>query len=429
MSNSVTTLARLARAAYDGTPQQRDGFIPVSSTQLGLSANSAGSKVKWTFSDGKYAATVPDKVSKDFKDRAVANVYLREETDGSTTLALAFRGTDGFALDKVLGWGPQMKKAYFPLFKPLIDQVKAFAASNGIEKVLITGHSLGAAMAQYALKDLADTAATDYRAVIFGSPGAVNSGDTPDNRLLEFEFSGDAFTKLDDVPLVSFDHQGQRVVMPLDSAKTSRDDKTSLYEHSIDRYVRAVENFDALEDQKPAFINSDLFNTNNNLRVYAGGVGNDDLAGEKGKADTLYGGEGNDRLAGLSGNDRLDGGSGNDTLSGGNGVDDLTGRDGADRFVFAALGASHADTVTDFNGAEDTIILSASVFRGVAKGQLQVEAFVVGATAQGTDDRIIYNASTGNLLFDRDGTGAKSAVRFATVDAGLNITHDDFFII
>ena len=51
-----------------------------------------------------------------------------------------------------------------------------------------------------------------------------------------------------------------------------------------------------------------------------------------------------------------------------------------------------------------------------------------GAHAAQTDDRIIYDPSTGNLFFDPDGTGAEAQVLFATVSTGLKITAADFFI-
>ncbi len=429
MSNSILTLAHLALTAYDDKLHARDGFSPLDGSAFGISAASTGGKVKWSYTDGIYRATLPDKLSKNFKDSAVADVYTRLESDGSTTLALAFRGTDGIELDKVFGWGPQMKKGYYPLYRPLIDQIKTFITSHNVDKVLITGHSLGAAMAQYALHDLQDTANTDFRAVIFGTPGAVDSGNAPDARLIEFEYSGDAFTKLKSVPLVSFDHQGQRIVMPLDSATTSKDDGISFYEHKMERYLKAVENFVALGNETPHFIEADSYAPNNKMRIYAGGTGNDHLKGD-GRDDTLLGGDGNDGLNGRGGDDKLSGGNGNDRLIGGPGHDTLLGGADNDTFVFNQKPiAPNADIIIDFNPDDDVIALAHAVFRAIGKGSLQDQQFIVAAAAQDADDRIIYNSSTGALSYDRDGTGQIHAVHIATVTAGLQITAADFLIV
>ncbi len=429
MTNNILSMAKLALAAYDNTLITRDGFKPLDA--FGLAGQSvSGASVKWTFDQGVYKATVPGKIAALFDDRAVANVYLRQETNGDKTLAIAFRGTDGFSLDKVLGWGPQMKDAYYPLYKPFIDAVKKYAATHGVDNVLVTGHSLGAAMTQYAMQDLANTATTKYIAAAFGSPGAVNSGDTPEDRMLEFSYTQDIFTKLKDAPFVSFDHQGQRIAMPLDSTDTESDDVTSRYEHNLNLYLKAVANFAHLGADMPKFMSADSFEGNTSLRIYAGTTLNDDLRGESGKSETLLGGNGNDRLKGLSGNDRLFGGSGNDRLYGNNGNDSMKGGAGSDKFVFdSALASANIDTIHDFTVADDTIWLDNAIFTRLATGALANGRFVIGAMAQDQFDRIIYNSSNGQLRYDEDGAGASTAKLFAKLDAGLALTALDFWIV
>jgi pimeloyl-ACP methyl ester carboxylesterase len=209
-STDIVLMANLSLAAYDRTLVNQGNLSPVSAASFGMGTQSAGgSSVKWTFANGVYKATVSGGLADRFDDRAVANIYVGTDAAGKSTLALAFRGTDGNTLDKALGWGPQMKSAYYPLFKPLINAVKAYAATNGIDKILVTGHSLGAAMAQYAMKDLPNTADTSVKAAIFGSPGAVNSGNVAENRMIEFAYSQDAFTLLKSVPFVSFHGEGR----------------------------------------------------------------------------------------------------------------------------------------------------------------------------------------------------------------------------
>jgi hypothetical protein len=85
-----------------------------------------------------------------------------------------------------------------------------------------------------------------------------------------------------------------------------------------------------------------------------GNDGNDYLFGNLGN-DRLNGGNGSDVLFGDLGNDVLNGGAGDDWLFGGLGSDTLTGGAGADRFHFGRAGGS--DTITDFNVAEDRLVL------------------------------------------------------------------------
>jgi Ca2+-binding RTX toxin-like protein len=162
-----------------------------------------------------------------------------------------------------------------------------------------------------------------------------------------------------------------------------------------------------------------------------GSGGNDILKGEGG-SDTLGGDAGNDRLFGVSGNDVLKGGVGDDQLNGGAGNDKLSGGAGRDAFVFAdnLNGLTNFDTVSDFSVLDDTIHLDRGVFNALTTtGLLQAAAFFVGSAAHDTNDRIIYNSTTGRLLYDADGTGAGAAVQFATVSPGLALTNSDFKIV
>ncbi len=127
-------------------------------------------------------------------------------------------------------------------------------------------------------------------------------------------------------------------------------------------------------------------------------------------------------IIGNSGANEINGGSGNDTLTGGS---------GSDSFVFnTALGSGNVDEITDFNVLADTIRLENAIFIGLAGGTLAASAFALNTSGNATDasDRIIYESDTGNLYFDRDGTGAAARVHFATLDTGLALTNADFFV-
>ncbi|NGN42340.1 calcium-binding protein [Mesorhizobium sp. CGMCC 1.15528] len=138
----------------------------------------------------------------------------------------------------------------------------------------------------------------------------------------------------------------------------------------------------------------------------------------------------NNTLIGNDGKNILRGGIGNDTLDGGKGADTLVGGDGNDSFVFnKPLGSNNIDKINDYNVAQDTIQLENSVFTGLAGGVLTAGAFYAGTAAHDASDRIIYNATTGALLFDKDGAGGAAAVQFATLSTGLAMSAGEFFVI
>jgi len=132
-------------------------------------------------------------------------------------------------------------------------------------------------------------------------------------------------------------------------------------------------------------------------------------------------------LWGNSGNNLLRGEGGFDQLHGGLGMDTLAGGAGGDLFWFdTALGVTNVDTITDFNVADDTIMLNRAIFAGIAADGGIGGAFRIGTAALDTDDRILYDAATGNLWYDRDGVGGAAAVQFAKVASGLALTGNDF---
>ena len=121
--------------------------------------------------------------------------------------------------------------------------------------------------------------------------------------------------------------------------------------------------------------------------------------------DRLYGEEGNDDLRGGNGLDLIVGGAGNDVIRGAKGRDTLTGGDGADVFIFHTDldGTINVDTITDFVSGVDRIELSSAIFGN---------AGTIGANV-GLSQYITYNAATGVLSYDQDGTGAGAAKAFA----------------
>ena len=217
--------------------------------------------------------------------------------------------------------------------------------------------------------------------------------------------------------------------------------------------------------------------------VLYGGEGADELFGREGN-DRLYGGAGKDGLSGGDGDDIVDGGDGKDTaryasaaagvmvslgiggaqdtgaagidtlisienlvgsafadgltgngkanvLAGNGGNDILTGGEGSDTFQFdTPLVAGEFTTITDFAAGGDKVALASSVFSQAGSlGPLSADAFFIGAAAHDASDRILYNAGSGAVLYDPDGTGAQAATQFATISPGLALSAGDFKIL
>jgi Ca2+-binding RTX toxin-like protein len=159
-----------------------------------------------------------------------------------------------------------------------------------------------------------------------------------------------------------------------------------------------------------------------------GGSGTDTLSAVENLVGSAFG----DRLTGSGLANRLEGGLGDDTLNGGLGSDILDGGAGADSFVFSTtLGAANVDTILSFSAADDSIQLeNTGIFAALtATGALAASAFRLGTAAADIDDRIIFDAATGNLFYDRDGTGVAAAVRFAALGGVTGtLTEADFFV-
>jgi Ca2+-binding RTX toxin-like protein len=167
---------------------------------------------------------------------------------------------------------------------------------------------------------------------------------------------------------------------------------------------------------------NDLYGFNGS-DIINGAGGNDNIFGlsSDNAGDILSGGDGSDSILASYGADTLSGDAGNDRLTGSLGTDRMTGGAGADRFVFQTLSDSTvaaADTITDFNGAEDLILLTAL--------QYNAPSFIgsSGFTATGRAElRVTLAAGVQTLQADANGDGvADMAVKVI----GTALAADDF---
>ncbi|WP_416066242.1 calcium-binding protein [Rhizobium sp. ZK1] len=137
-------------------------------------------------------------------------------------------------------------------------------------------------------------------------------------------------------------------------------------------------------------------------------------------------------LTGNTAGNIISGGLGNDRLIGGGGIDTLNGGAGGDYFVFNVKPSktSNVDKIQDFSSASgDKIVLDHDIFTEIDPSSFSSANFVVGIKAMDANDRLIYNQSSGALLYDADGNGRGAAVQIATLTNLATLHHDDFQFI
>jgi len=147
-------------------------------------------------------------------------------------------------------------------------------------------------------------------------------------------------------------------------------------------------------------------------------------------SNNITGNQGNNHLSGGAGNDNLSGGAGNDNLSGGAGNDTLTGGTGSDIFSFSNP-SERRDQITDFQPTDDKITVSTAGFGSgtIPVGPLASSRLVFGTTPQNTSSQFLYDVTTGNLLFDRDGTGIAAPEQFTILLNKPTITSSNINIV
>jgi len=220
------------------------------------------------------------------------------------------------------------------------------------------------------------------------------------------------------------------------------DGSDTIYGGAGNDFIDGGNGFNQLEGED----GNDTIIGGNNGNSIEGDAGNDSLTGGTDN-DLIEGGLGNDILNGLAGNDNLQGGDGNDKLdggndddylNGGNGIDTLIGGAGADTFSFdSPVIAANADIINDFSGSGenedgDKIQLDAYFFSAfLNSAEVDSANIVNGTKALDTNDFLIYDAATGKLYYDADGSGkGKAQVLVATLNNKPGtLTAEDFVLI
>lgn len=151
----------------------------------------------------------------------------------------------------------------------------------------------------------------------------------------------------------------------------------------------------------------------------------------------IVGTSGTDKLIGTAGSDQILANAGADYLYGKGGSDQLTGGAGKDKFVFDTAFDGSIDEILDFNPLEDKFFLDNAVFTKLAGGSLSNPKKIYGtnledgpgAWANDSNDFLIYDKNTGNLSYDADGSGPGKGIVFAHLQAGLDLSASNFYVI
>ncbi|HZS69960.1 MAG TPA: hypothetical protein VFA72_22865, partial [Burkholderiales bacterium] len=194
-----------------------------------------------------------------------------------------------------------------------------------------------------------------------------------------------------------------------------------------------LENLDLVDDRGAAYSGTGNELNNTILGATEGGplsgLGGDDLLVARNTQNTtgLSGGDGNDTLDGRGWHTIQFGDAGDDLLLSGGGDDTMTGGAGADTFRFTTAGDA---VVSDFASGTDKLSFDGKAFTAIgASGNFSAgdARFFAGTAAHDADDRIIFDAATGNLWYDADGNGGGAAVIVAHVTG--NVVATDIAVI
>lgn len=151
--------------------------------------------------------------------------------------------------------------------------------------------------------------------------------------------------------------------------------------------------------------------------------------GATSRANSILGSLSSDRIFGLGGNDTIIARKGNDFISGGTGNDTLTGGIGKDTFYFNEPGKNW-DTITDFAVGLDKVGLDADTFSAFTGEQVSNTSFARATTFANEDVHLLYNAKSGKLYYDADGSGTADAASLVAVfENHVKLTYSDFIVL
>ena len=421
-SNEIFDLVQLASAAYDisfgsSNYDLADGWFPITADLVEFGMVSDLLKNGYFYEANSFPTDLLPVI---YPGTAQAAVF----SNGSGDIALAFRGTAEFGFPFVAGdsgdWGPIGQQRHFLAFQNLFQSLDAFIASQvSVNRVLVTGHSLGGAMVERYMDAYPDNTlpGISYEAVAVASPQASFRNDSRvlnighdrdivysiagfkganavDNIYMLFNDGGffdlglsESFGAQHDIT-IGYTHSVATILSSRFYGETTRDSKVVInYSDQPDDIRKLVDNFFTPDDGYLILGRGADPSTDTLTNIKSGGTLSID--------DWLIGGDGDDWLEGFRGDDILEGdvndgpfAGGNDTMAGGEGKDlflgspeDLDGDTIVDLELGDRIGVSGAkvdeETLKDEKGGDTTITFNTkSGLFGIFRSDVSINAVI-----------------------------------------------------
>lgn len=344
---------------------------------------------------------------------------------GMRTLVLGFQETNDEA-----DWKTDLQNInqHYTLYSPLLSKLNAEIASGTWDLVFVSGWSLGGAMAQMFMASYKGIAPA--YAMTIGSPGYLIPGgkNVADARIMNYADGNDVLLAagreraqtqyLSDDQLRGF---ANLIDVDPEMVLSIRDDiNANYYQRGTRVDVNGQpQSWMSLGNKVLAGDYSPLLshmNTSYEQKATSAKVPKNPFDLTVGRKSTA----GNDKLFGTKGNDTLSGLGGNDDVRSREGADSLTGGAGNDRFFFDARPANAAaDRITDFKPGADKLMLDDDIFTklsGATAGKALVDGqLALAASAQDTNDFLLFDSASSALYYDADANGAGARVLLATL--------------
>ena len=316
----IAEMAALSSEVYDAddTYLPSRGWKAFDAAQLGMAARGfVDGDYGYTFLDGLYEV----ETNQSFGVEGSALVLFGTIKDVAT-IVVVFRGTKNFIPDLVTyDFSENYQK-----FEPLIEAIQQFARLHDVGQILLTGHSMGAALAQTALgESFADEETWGHvRALAFASPGGDENqaAGVPADRIMTFNRYADLVPTAAATPL-------KEIVGPVITLATvNRNSITPiLADHDPDVYAKDLADLSrAIDDAANVGFHGEAFAqtlhagaqwTGPSLDIVLGNEAGNRLWVPFGRSwDYVLGGGGNDTIAigalATGSGTLIDGGAGGD---------------------------------------------------------------------------------------------------------------------
>ncbi len=181
LSNGWQTAVNFSWAAYydsaDSSPSAEllkvSGWKPLAATDIGFVSNATNGSLN---ADGEFNGGTSNGSN-------MEAIVSTGTLNGKTTAVLAFTGTDDATdvIEDIIAGISNNWDTLYAKYSALVNAFDSYVSKNGIEQVLVTGHSLGGELAEEYMKN---HSGDQYLAYTFGSPGSASSGS--DSRMLQF---------------------------------------------------------------------------------------------------------------------------------------------------------------------------------------------------------------------------------------------------